>query len=264
MHQSFYFRLVNFEKMSEQDKIVPFVKQMRERTRNIHDKSDALVNLKLGLTLSDDTVWSEGILTFTNVFLFLEEALTRNQDSLLGDLDIDGIRRAEAFSKDLKSFYGNQWEQKLQDMRETAPVRNYISHLEKVENENPYLLSAYIYHLYMGLLSGGQILSAKKRISGNSDSQGEEIFKVNKPNSVSSLKKKIREAMENMSDNLDEETKENILNEGVRVFELNNTLIHSVKGVNEALWRLTKKVFIVTLLIILVSYLIAKWIRSEN
>ena len=248
--------------MADQEKALPFVKQMRQRTRNIHDKSDALVNLKLGLTLSDDTVWSEGILTFTNIYLFLEEALTRNQDSLLGDLDIEGMRRAEAFTKDLKSFYGNQWEQKLQDMRETPCVKNYISHLEKVESEDPYLLSAYIYHLYMGLLSGGQILSAKKRISGKSGSEGEEIFKVEKPNSVSSLKKKIREAMENMSEHLDEETKENILNEGVRVFELNNTLIHSVRGVNEALWRLTKKVLMITLLIILVSYLIAKWIRA--
>ena len=248
--------------MSDQDKDVPFVKQMRQRTRNIHDKSDALVNLKLGLTLSDDTVWSEGILTFTNIFLFLEEALSRNQDSLLGDLDIDGMRRREAFKNDLQSFYGSQWEQKLQAMRETPSVKNYIAHLEKVENENPYLLSAYIYHLYMGLLSGGQILSAKKRISGKSDSQGEEIFKVEKPNSVSSLKKKIREAMECMSENLDEETKESILNEGVRVFELNNTLIHSVKGVNEALWRLTRKVFIIALLIVLVGYLIARWLRS--
>ena len=105
-------------------------------------------------------------------------------------------------------------------------------------------------------------MSAKKRISGKNDSQGEEIFKVEKPNSVSSLKKKIREAMESMSENLDEETKDNILNEGVRVFELNNTLIHSVKGVNEALWRLTRKVFTIALLIILIGYLIARWFKS--
>ena len=45
---------------------IPFVKRMRQTTRNIHSKSDALVNLKLGLTLADETVWSEGILTFAN------------------------------------------------------------------------------------------------------------------------------------------------------------------------------------------------------
>ena len=80
----------------------------------------------------------------------------------------------------------------------------------------------------------------------------------------SSLKKKIREAMESMSEHLDEETKENILNEGVKVFELNNTLIHSVKGVDEALWRLTKKVLMIALVFILISYLIARWLNPGN
>ena len=36
-----------------------------------------------------------------------------------------------------------------------------IVEFRKVEDENPYLLIAYIYHLYMGLFSGGQVLRAK-------------------------------------------------------------------------------------------------------
>ncbi len=31
----------------------------------------------------------------------------------------------------------------------------------QIEEENPYLLIAYIYYLYMGLFSGGQVLTAK-------------------------------------------------------------------------------------------------------
>jgi|688.fasta_scaffold55728_2 hypothetical protein len=38
---------------------------MREVTRTIHNRSDSLVNAKLGITLSDDSVWAEG-----RVFLF--------------------------------------------------------------------------------------------------------------------------------------------------------------------------------------------------
>ena len=251
--------------MSTEEKNIPFVKLMRQRTRNIHDKSDALVNLKLGLTLSDETVWSEGILTFTNIFVFLEQALIRKQDSLLGDLDVDGLRRTEAFHKDLKTFYGNDWEEKLQAMNETPAVKGYITHLKEIEDENPYLLSAYIYHLYMGLLSGGQILSAKKKISRKGkDSEGEEIFKVSKPDTVSSLKRKIRDAMERMSEHLEDDTKEKILSEGIKVFELNNTLIHSVKGVDEAFWRLTKKMIMIALFLILVSYVIIKWLNVKN
>merc|ERR1719273_3112462 len=145
-------------------------------------------------------------------------------------------------------------------MKETPAVKQYITRLEEIEDKNPYLLSAYIYHLYMGLLSGGQILSAMKRVSRQpTDSSGQNIFNVKKPDSVSSLKKKIREAMETMSKYLDEDTKEEILREGVKVFELNNSLIHSVKGVDEAFWKLTKKLILIALFIVLVSYLLAKW-----
>jgi len=37
-----------------------FSQKMRAATRNIHNKSDALVNAKLGVTMSDDNVWAEG------------------------------------------------------------------------------------------------------------------------------------------------------------------------------------------------------------
>jgi hypothetical protein len=35
--------------------------RMRARTKSIHAASDALVNAKLGVTMSDDSVWAEGL-----------------------------------------------------------------------------------------------------------------------------------------------------------------------------------------------------------
>jgi heme oxygenase len=46
-------------------------------------------------------------------------------------------------------------------------VKSYLEHLKKIENENPLLLAAYIYHLYMGLLSGGQILAKKRGVKAS-------------------------------------------------------------------------------------------------
>ena len=249
--------------LSDNKQAVPFTKRMRQASKNIHDKSDALVNLKLGLTLSDETVWSEGILTFASIFLYLEEALTRNKDSLLGDLDVEGIRRTQAINKDLESFYGISWKEKLAQMHKTEAVKNYICHLEKIENENPYLLAAYIYHLFMGLMSGGQILDGKRKLSlrkVDENAVGEALFKFEKPHTIGSLKKQLRGAMEEMAGHLDEETQEKLLEESVKVFELNNTLIHSVKGINEAFWKLSKRLFIVALIVILISYLITKYL----
>jgi len=246
--------------MAEEE--VPFFKLMRQRTRNIHDVSDALVNLKLGLTLSDDTVWSEGILTFANIFLFLESALSRHQMTQFGGLDVKGLRRTEGLQKDLEAFYGKEWEEKLNSMKNTPAVQNYIAHLEQVEEEDPNILCAYVYHLYMGLLSGGQILSAKKKISRKQVCEGEELFKIEKPLSVYLLKKSIRDAMQSISEQLSGDAKERILQESVKVFELNNTLIHSVKGVNEAFSKLVQKVIIVSVFILLISYIIAQYYVS--
>ena len=80
----------------------------------------------------------------------------------------------------------------------------------------------------MGLLSGGQILKMKRSISGNKtdDGGGEDIFHFSEPHTVQSVKKSLRSAAEEMGNNLDKDTQELVINEGIRVFELNNTLIN--------------------------------------
>ena len=135
-----------------------FSVQLRKATKNIHDLSDALVNAKLGVTISDDSVWAEGLLVFYEVFKFLEHALRSHSDSLIGDLLIAGMARTEAIEEDLEHFYGASWKD---DYTVRVEVQQYLDHLTQLDNDNPYLLIPYIYHLYMGLFSGGQILQAK-------------------------------------------------------------------------------------------------------
>ena len=135
-----------------------FSVRLRKATKNIHDVSDALVNAKLGVTISDDSVWAEGLLVFYEVFKFLENALRSHSDSLIGDLLIAGMARTEAIEEDLEHFYGASWKD---DYTVRVEVQQYLDHLTQLDNDNPYLLIPYIYHLYMGLFSGGQILQAK-------------------------------------------------------------------------------------------------------
>jgi len=79
---------------------------------------------------------------------------------------LQGLRRSEAFTKDLNYHYGNDgsWQEKAES---TPAVKNYIEHLKEIEGENPLILAAYIYHLYMGLLSGGQILAKKRGVKSS-------------------------------------------------------------------------------------------------
>jgi len=227
---------------------------MRKATAQIHNVSDTLVNVKLGLTLSDDTVWKQGILTFACIYKHLEQALERNKDSLLGDLDVGGLRRTDQFDNILRHYYGDAWQSEFENMKTTSVVTNYLQHMIDIERQNPYLLAAYIYHLYMGLLSGGQILSLKRSLSGKTEVGGEDIFHYEAPHTAHSIKKSLRTATEEMAANLDSETQELVINEGIKVFELNNTLINSVKGVNEAFGKLVKWMVLMAVLVLAILF----------
>ena len=144
-------------------------------------------------------------------------------------------------------------------------VSDYVSHLRRLEQEAPYSVVAYIYHLYMGLLSGGQVLKAKRRLlnpltkreansTGAEACPGEAVTHFGGM-AVSALKKKVREAAERVADGVDEETKEAIVLEGVKVFQLNNTLVRSVRGVDDVFYR--KVITWVTVLAVIISIILA-------
>jgi len=241
-----------------------FSQEMREITRSIHNKSDTMVNAKLGVTMSDDAVWAEGLLVFYEIFKFLEEALERHKDSLIGDLLIPGMTRTEAFETDLNHYLGDAW---TDDYIVRPEVQNYLKHLRELEEKDPYLLIAYIYHLYMGLFSGGQVLRAKKFVSlssvDKSDLSGNSVTSYGEL-SIGTLKKDLKAAINSLADNLDQETRQAILEEGINVFKLNNTVIASVKGVDVVLRRRLLKMLIAAVLLLLFILTLVFTTTSNN
>eukprot|EP00088_Acartia_fossae_P037105 TRINITY_DN3829_c0_g1_i3.p1 TRINITY_DN3829_c0_g1~~TRINITY_DN3829_c0_g1_i3.p1 ORF type:complete len:261 (-),score=53.48 TRINITY_DN3829_c0_g1_i3:147-929(-) len=246
--------------MGEEKKL--FSQEMREITRTIHNKSDTMVNAKLGVTMSDDSVWAEGLLVFYEVFKFLEEALERHKDSLIGDLLIPGMQRTRAFEEDLSHYLGQEWKQ---DYSVRPEVENYLEHLRNLEERQPYLLVAYVYHLYMGLFSGGQILRAKKMmsLSSVSTSEGNNVTAYENT-TIGSLKKQLKGAINEFAENIDRELRQEILEEGINVFKLNNTIIASVKGVDEVLRRRLLKLLIAVILLIILFLFSWGYFREEH
>jgi len=236
-----------------------FTQQMREITRSVHNTSDALVNAKLGVTMSDDSVWAEGLLVFYEIFKYLEASLERHKNSLIGDLLIPGMARTEAFEADLEHYIGVTWREGYKIRPE---VQAYLTHLRCIEEKNPYLLIAYIYHLYMGLFSGGQVLRVKRMISLNGGSKGADTgnsVTSYGETSIGSMKKQLKTTLNELADSLDEDTRQMILEEGVNVFKLNNTIIASVQGINTVLRRRLFKLLIALVLVCLflfASYMI--------
>ena len=66
-------------------------KRLRDATKTVHDSSDKLVNLKLGVALSEPNVWYQGLLVFSKIFFKLESCL--DQCPSLEELDLGGLRR---------------------------------------------------------------------------------------------------------------------------------------------------------------------------
>ncbi|XP_058130463.1 uncharacterized protein LOC131287986 [Anopheles ziemanni] len=232
---------------------IPFSKQLRIATRDIHSVSDALVNAKLAFALYDSRVWAEGLLIFYDVFKHLEQ---RVPDDFLPPV----LHRSAQFEQDLQFYLGDGWKERHTPKPE---VRAYLEHLHRIELENPNLLLAYVYHLYMGLLSGGQILQKRRsqgrRINpfrrGEGSTEGAALTTF-EDHSIYELKQRLRKVVDEFGVRLDGETRQRMLEESRKVFELNNTIIRTVQGVERANVRIIKYVAVAIMAFIVMQYLV--------
>ncbi|XP_014221438.1 heme oxygenase [Trichogramma pretiosum] len=230
-----------------------FCKRMRKATRQVHAISDALVNAKLALGLSDNQVWADGLLVFYEIFKFMEEAMFRLKDSPVGLMYVKGLERTEAFEKDLEYYLGKDWKKTYQSRKS---VTDYLKKLQEVERSDSILLIAYIYHLYMGLLSGGMILRKKmilkNNLFGSSNFQNGYNITEFEGTTVHQLKTHLRFTINKIVSVLSEEKKEELIKESKTVFELNNKIIKSIKIPYDAIIKSVPViVFVVALMIVI-------------
>jgi len=236
-------------------------KEMRVATREVHKLSDALVNAKLAFALNSALVWCDGLLVFYEIFKFLEENVSQQI------LPVE-YHRTEQFEKDISFFKGCDDWRKTYKVRE--PVQQYLNHLYEINERNPLLLIAYVYHLYMGLLSGGQILSKKRKIANKfkanfSEQTNDHVLGSNVtsfPNkSVLELKNNLRSTIDEFSQNFDDDLRHELIEESKKVFELNNVIISSVQGVGAQLRKNLRNFLGCFLLVVLSIYLFIKMWR---
>ncbi|XP_052888695.1 heme oxygenase 1 [Anopheles moucheti] len=241
---------------------VPFSKQMRLATRDIHSVSDALVNAKLAFALYDNRVWAEGLLIFYDVFKHLEQRVPH-------DFLPPELHRTAQFEQDLRFYLGDGWSERHTPKPEVCA---YLNHLSEIEQENANLLLAYVYHLYMGLLSGGQILQKRRSLGRrfNPFRRADErsidgaALTTFEDNSINGLKQRLRKIVDEFGARLDEETHQRMLDESRKVFELNNTIIRTVEGVGSANVRIVAYVAMAIAGIVLMQYILRNNAESRQ
>ncbi|XP_043250885.1 heme oxygenase 1 [Colletes gigas] len=237
-----------------------FCEKMRKATKKVHTISDALVNTKLAFGFLDDSIWADGLLVFYEIFRYLEGAMFRLSNTKIGLFPLEKIQRTKAFERDLDFYLGKGW---MKNYTPRDSVIKYLMRLREIEDTDPTLLAAYIYHLYMGLLSGGIILRKKrllmKKILPFKDIQtdGNNITDF-ESNSIFELKRNMRDTMNKIAEMLDEDTKSKLLEESKIVFALNNEIIKSVRGTGSILSRKILCFTTVSVLILVVFLVLFK------
>ncbi|XP_013191005.1 heme oxygenase 1 [Amyelois transitella] len=239
------------EKMDE-----PFTTRMKKATRSIHSISDALVQAKFAIALQDKQVWGEGLYSFYHIFSFLEDARDRLNMPDYNSLYVaEELLRASEIREDLFEYLGANWVL----IPKTPAVENYLLHLENLEKDNPRLLMVYVYHLYLGLLSGGQIL-AKKRMMFDDGSLSTGVEKYIdrvayfKHNDIGKLKKDLKAAMERIAEKMTPREQDEFINESIHLFLMNNLVINSVPGQDMVLKKFICKVSAVVIAVAGVAF----------
>ncbi|XP_016913180.1 uncharacterized protein LOC107998426 [Apis cerana] len=235
-----------------------FCKKMRKATKEIHSISDSLVNAKLAFGFLDNSVWADGLLVFYEVFRYLELAMIRWKDTEIGLFLHEELRRTEAFEIDLEFYLGKEWKKNL-NIRDS--VTKYLIHLKEIEDTEPILLIAYIYHLYMGLLSGGIILRKKRELMKKFwpfkeyQMNGNNITNFENSN-IFQLKQHMRDTMNKIAEKLDEDTKNKLIEESKTVFTLNNEIIRSIQGTGTIMLKKTIY-FVIPIMLIFLAFFVS-------
>ena len=138
--------------------------EMRRASKDIHDTSDRLVNIKLGLVLTSPGLYGEALALFYPIFAKIEDIIELHKGhEQIGKMYplLEVMRRAPGFRKDMEYYLTSDRRAELDQMvqrGENSVMEEFLQHLDRISKEDPVLILAYIYHEYAGILAGGQII----------------------------------------------------------------------------------------------------------
>ena len=179
----------------------------------------------------DEESYRKLIQDFYFIYSALEEEMERlEDDNFLSPINFSELDRVKALKKDLRYYYGPNWNQTI---KPSQACIQYVERIHEVADSNePYLLIGHHYTRYLGDLSGGQILKniAEKALDLPKDT-GLAFYEF--PDIFSSamkkqFKKTYRKALDDLP--LDESQKNSIITEANYAFRLNMYIFDEIKS----------------------------------
>ncbi|XP_069510484.1 heme oxygenase 1 [Ambystoma mexicanum] len=194
---------------------------LKEATKEVHQQAEDtefMRNFQKGQVSLNEFKLVMSSLYF--VYEALEEEIERNKDHP-GYAPVyfpTELHRKAALELDMAYFYGSQWRNVISCPKAT---RMYVARLHHVGQKEPELLVAHAYTRYLGDLSGGQVLKkiAQKALQLPASGEGLAFFTFDGVTSATKFKQLYRARMNAIE--MDDSTKERVLNEAKKAFLLN-------------------------------------------
>ena len=163
---------------------------------------------------------------FYFVYSAMEEAISSTEDSKVKAIRSESLERKEAIAKDLKYYYGYNWEETIEP---SEPCNTYVYRIKEIAEKDPYLLIAHHYTRYIGDLSGGQILKEiTKRVLNPPVGEGLNFYDFPSIPNAKEFKNNYRASLDTLG--CDEQQVNALITEANYAFRLNMYMFDEIQG----------------------------------
>lgn len=231
--------------MSNDQEYPDLTTELHARTKDSHDESNKLVNIKVLVALTDPVLYGSVLKDFFFVFQAIEDGLEMLRDNeYIFPLRNRLWYRQEEFDKDVAYFLGSDWKSHHQPSK---AVKRYQERISEVIRDDPLLMIAYASTMHVAMFAGGQILRPLvKKTLGLKEENGMAIF--NYTTDSKTVRTELKNTLNNLK--LDKQTVDKIVVEKKLIFKMNNSIAANVSVSYGAMQRLLKWFLLVVLAII--------------
>tara|TARA_B100001996_G_scaffold5149_1_gene4324 strand:+ start:870 stop:1583 length:714 start_codon:yes stop_codon:yes gene_type:complete len=166
------------------------------------------------------------IANFYFVYSAMEEAISSSEDPMVEAIRSEDLERKESLAKDLKYYYGYNWEETVEP---TEACKTYVHRIKEVAEQNPYLLIAHHYTRYIGDLSGGQILrEIAARVINPPVGEGLNFYDFPNISDAKLFKQNYRASLDNLGTDSSQDNA--LITEANYAFRLNMYMFDEIQG----------------------------------
>lgn len=202
-----------------------FMTQLRRRTENQREYSNALIKLSAPVALSSPKTYALLLTSCYYVFQAMEHQLQtrRLQYPKISPIYFRELLRTPMFERDLQFYFPSG-----QIPPPSKATSDYVAHLKSSVEHDPVVLIAYMHALYMDLLSNGTLLRRSVvNAFALTPPSGCAVFDFSDTISdISTFRRRFSDAINSIS--LADAQKELIIRQKRHVYEQNNSIVREI------------------------------------